>query len=101
MIEEVWWGVAQKGESIMDTLKVLDEKVAGLIRRIKELEAENTKLSAENTQLTAKLETMENSMLSDIKRIEELDQEKALTRMVVDDLIKNIDSLVEGEEEHE
>ena len=85
----------------MDTLKVLDEKVVGLIRRIKELEAENAKLSAENTQLTAKLETMENSMLSDIKRIEELDQEKALTRMVVDDLIKNIDSLVEGEDEHE
>lgn len=85
----------------MDTLKVLDEKIAGLIRRIKDLEAENTKLSADNAQLTAKLETMENSMLSDIKRIEELDQEKALTRMVVDDLIKSIDSLVEGKEENE
>jgi len=85
----------------MDLLKVLEEKVAGLVRRIKELEAENVKLSAENVQLTAKLETMENSMLSDIKRIEELDQEKALTRMVVDDLIKDIDSLVENNGNHE
>ena len=78
----------------MDLLKVLEEKVAGLVRRIKELEAENV-------QLTAKLETMENSMLSDIKRIEELDQEKALTKMVVDDLIISIDSLVEGDNDHE
>ena len=85
----------------MDAMKVLEEKIATLIRKIKELEAEKEKLSADNTQLAAKLETMENSMLSDIKRIEELDQEKALTRMVVDDLIKNIDSLVEGKEDHE
>ncbi len=80
----------------MDALKVLDEKIAGLISRINDLEADNAKLAADNAQLTAKLETMETSMLSDIKRIEELDQEKALTRMVVDDLIKNIDSLAEG-----
>ncbi len=80
----------------MDGLKLLDEKIAGLIRKINDLEAENARLSADNTQLAEKLETMENSMLSDIKRIEELDQEKALTRMVVDDLIKNIDSLAEG-----
>jgi len=80
----------------MDALKVLDEKIAGLISRINDLEADNAKLTADNAQLTAKLESMETSMLSDIKRIEELDQEKALTRMVVDDLIKNIDSLVEG-----
>ncbi|TET06588.1 hypothetical protein E3J79_01430 [Candidatus Dependentiae bacterium] len=85
----------------MDLLNVLEEKVAGLVCRVKELEAENVKLSADNVQLTAKLETIENSMLSDIKRIEELDQEKALTKMVVDDLIKNIDSLVEGKNKHE
>jgi len=81
----------------MDALKVLDDKIAGLIQKIKNLEAKNSRLIAENSQLTARLETMENSMLTDSKRIEELDQEKALTRIVVDDLIKNIDSLIEGQ----
>ena len=85
----------------MDLLNVLEKKVAGLVCRVKELEAENAKLSADNTQLTAKLETMENSMLSDIRHIEELDQEKALTKMVVDDLIHSIDSMVEGNNDHE
>jgi len=85
----------------MNTLKVLEEKVATLISRIKELEAENKILTAENTQLTAKLESMENSMLSDIQRIDALDQEKALTKMVVDDLISSIDSIVEGNNDHE
>jgi len=85
----------------MNILKVLEGKVAELVKKIKELEAANGKLIAENMQLTAKLETMENSMLSDIQRIEELDQEKALTKMVVDDLIKSIDSLVEGKNDHE
>ena len=85
----------------MEGLSILEKKVEGLIRRIEKLEAEKDTLSAENVQLTAKLETMENSMLSDIKRREELDQEKALTKMVVDDLIKNIDSLIEGTNDHE
>ena len=85
----------------MNTLKVLEEKVTTLISRIKELEAENKTLTAENTQLTAKLESMENSMLSDIQRIDALDQEKALTKMVVDDLINSIDSIVEGNNDHE
>ena len=82
-------------------LKILEEKVTSLINRVKELEAENKLLSAENTQLTAKLESMENSMLSDIQRIDALDQEKALTKMVVDDLINSIDSIVEGNNGHE
>ena len=85
----------------MDLLNILEEKIALLVHRIKELESEKAQLIEEKEQLAAKLEAMENSMLSDIKRIEELDQEKALTKMVVDDLIKNIDSLVEGEANHD
>jgi len=85
----------------MDLLNILEEKIALLVHRIKELESEKAQLIEEKEQLAAKLEAMENSMLSDIKRIEELDQEKALTKMVVDDLIKNIDSLVEGEGNHD
>ena len=40
---------------------------------------------------------MQGAVRDDAKRVEELDQEKALTKMVVEDLIKSIDSLVEGE----
>ena len=42
---------------------------------------------------------MQGVVHDDAKRVEELDQEKALTKMVVDDLIKSIDSLVEGEKQ--
>lgn len=81
----------------METLNTLEQKVVSLITRIKELKAENEQLLNENTQLLAKIEMMEKSILSETKRTEELDQEKALTKLVVDDLIKSIDMLVEKE----
>jgi hypothetical protein len=40
---------------------------------------------------------LQNSLKDDCKRIDELKQEKELTRLVVDDLIKSIDSLVENQ----
>lgn len=83
----------------MEALNVLEKKIASLIDVIKELKTENARLIEENTQLAIKLESIEGSILSDTKRIEELDREKALTKMAVDDLIRNIDSLVKGEKQ--
>ncbi len=83
----------------METLSVLEKKVISLIDIIKELKAENARLVEENTQLAAQLSSMEKSVTVDAQRVEELDQEKALTKLVVDDLIKSIDTLIEGEKQ--
>ena len=78
-------------------LSVLEKKVVSLIDIIRQLKAENARLIEENVQLASKLTLMQGAVHEDAKRVEELDQEKALTKMIVDDLIKNIDSLVESE----
>lgn len=83
----------------METLSVLEKKVISLIDIIKELKAENARLVEENTQLVAKLSSIEKSLTDDAQRVEELDQEKALTKLVVDDLIKSIETVIEGEKQ--
>lgn len=64
---------------------------------IRELKTENVRLAEENAQLNAKLTTLECSVDNGTQRINELSQEKTLTKLVVDDLIKSIDSLVTAE----
>jgi hypothetical protein len=81
----------------VEALSILEKKVVSLIDIIRQLKAENARLIEENVQLASKLTLMQGAVHEDAKRVEELDQEKALTKMVVDDLIKNIDSLVESE----
>lgn len=81
----------------MNSLKLLEEKLVSLAELVKELKTENAKLAEENAQLAAKLSMLQNSLNDDTHRIEELKQEKELTRIVVDDLIKSIDSLVENQ----
>lgn len=81
----------------METLSVLEKKVVSLIDTIRQLKAENARLIEENRQLESKLTVMQGAVRDDAKRVEELDQEKELTKMVVEDLIKSIDSLVESE----
>lgn len=81
----------------MEVLNVLEKKIAGLIELIKELKIQNIQLTEQNAQLKHQLETLENSLLSRHQNIEEMGQERALTKLVVDDLIKNIDLLIEQE----
>jgi hypothetical protein len=83
----------------VETLSILEKKVVSLIDIIKQLKAENARLVEENAQLVSKITFLQGAVHEDAKRVEELDQEKALAKMVVDDLIKNIDSLVEGEKQ--
>lgn len=88
----------REGEYV-ETLSVLEKKVVSLIDIIKQLKTENARLIEENEQLATKLTMMQSVVHNDAKRVEELDNEKALTKMVVDDLIKSIDSLVQDEKQ--
>lgn len=78
----------KKGE-LMETLHILEKKIAQLIERIKELKKENE-------ALLAKIDALETSML---RGKEKLEEEKLLTKSAVDELIKNIESLIDGQEQ--
>lgn len=81
----------------MNVLKQLEEKLICLAELVRELKTENAKLAEENAQLSAQLVMLQNALKDDTQRIDALKQEKELTRLVVDDLIKSIDSLVENQ----
>ncbi|MBY0110201.1 MAG: cell division protein ZapB [Candidatus Babeliaceae bacterium] len=76
----------------MEILNVLEKKIAGLIEIIKGLRLENAALAESNAHLKDQIEKLQASLL---ERPEEL----ALTKAAVDDLIKNIDFLIEHEQE--
>ncbi len=93
----------------MDILKNLQEKIEFLVDTVKKLKFEKEQLLLEkeqilsakellieeNGELKIKLANLENSLLKETKNIDDLSQERAMTKMVVDDLIKSIDLLVE------
>ena len=81
----------------MDLLKILEEKLATLVELVKDLKTENAELAQDNAQLKMKLSMLEKSLQGDEQCIQELKQEKELTKLCVDDLIKSIDALVENQ----
>jgi len=109
----------------METLTVLESKISVLLGLVKKLKAENTglkkecgrlktesaQLAQEKTQLgadnavlkedvkrlTKKLETTQESVQANDKSLDLLSQEKEETKVFIDDLIKDIDSLVKSE----
>ena len=83
----------------MEVLSVLEKKIEALVGVVHELKKEKARLVEENTKLISKLEMLENSLLADGEHIEKLNQERALTKTVVDDLIRSIDLLVETEKQ--
>ena len=102
----------------METLFALEEKIKALVAHAhnlkekldcmqpknnalkienEELKAEVAKLTDGNAQLTIQLNAIESSMLLETGHINELKEERSVTRLVLDDLIKSIDSIVENE----
>lgn len=79
----------------MDAFKVLEEKVVLLVERVASLKKENESLMKQNEELQLKVAALEESLLSDTHTLDSLHAEKEVTKMVVDDLIKNIDALIE------
>ena len=78
----------------MEVLTVLEKKVADLVDRINKLRVENDALNQENIQLKNKLENLETLSLS---HSQESNQERELTKTMVDSLIRDIDAVVERE----
>ncbi|EKD49023.1 MAG: hypothetical protein ACD_64C00029G0004 [uncultured bacterium] len=95
----------EKFSSLVGILKELKEKNKQLSDRVTVLSKENEKnfaqyeqVAKENAQLLAKMAGLEKKALEGNNQINELNQERALTKVAVDDLLdrlKSIDSLVE------
>jgi len=93
-------------------LTLLEEKVIRLVDMVKSLKVSNLSLQeknellhdaneslqAENQMLKNQLMKTETSLVAETKDLEELSQEKMMTKMIVDDLIRSIDSLVDQKE---
>jgi hypothetical protein len=79
----------------LDQLQQLEKKVTLLIGMVRDEKVFNEQLAQENKELIGRLEALENSLLKETKSMEELHQERALTKNVVDELISSIDKLVE------
>lgn len=78
-----------------EVLSVLEKKIASLVELIKDLKTENARLVEEHAQLQTQNKSLQQALQEDSRRVK---QEKDVTRQVVDDLIKCIDSLVEYEQ---
>ena len=78
---------------------VLEKKIAGLIELIKELRLENAALAQGNLALEQNNEFLKDQIEKLQASLLERPQEFALTKNAVDDLIKNIDFLIEHEQE--
>ncbi len=89
-------GSRPKKGNLMEPLSVLEKKVALLVETIQKLKTENGHLAEENMRLTSRLALAEDAVQRDAQRFQEIDQEKLLTTMVVDDLIKSIEEVVDG-----
>lgn len=79
-------------------LTLLEEKVVMLVNTVKSLKQENAALKDKNSSLQDQLKALEGSLVSETKDLEELSQEKILTKMAVDDLLKSIDDLIDHKE---
>jgi hypothetical protein len=82
----------------LETLNRLEKKIGLLIEMVIHEKNANKQLIEENKSLAARLESLENSLMKESKTMEELNQERQLTRMAVDELIQSIDRLVEEQQ---
>ena len=75
----------------MEVLTLLEQKVLLLVSKVSELNRQNELLKTENMDLKEKNDALEEALLLNT---EEKGQEEELTRMVVEGLIQNVDSVL-------
>lgn len=85
----------EENNSLTVQLQEQEDEAKAKVAYAQELEAKNEKLEKQYRELEAQLKKAETSLVDETRDLEELSQEKVMTKMVVDDLISSIDSLVE------
>ena len=75
----------------MEALTILEQKVLMLVAKISELNSQIENLKTANMALEDKNFALEEALL---RSNQDVDQDKELTRMVVEGLIKNVDSVL-------
>ncbi len=88
----------------MEVLRVLEEKIAQLIQKKREdaeqislLKAQVKSLEDERERFLEERQKLEETLLLRSSKDAELDEEREIARMAVDELIQNIDSVLEQE----
>jgi hypothetical protein len=82
---------AKKSKNLENNIDLLKEELA-LVK------TENIKFAEDNAGLITQLKSLESATQKDNKQLHDLNEEKSLAKLVVDDLIK-IDALIERENE--
>lgn len=83
-----------ESQNSFDKLGILEEKVNNILESLRIEKEINLKLQKEKEELIAQLS-------KESKNIDQLNQERFLTRDIVDELIKNIDNIVEVRSKNE
>lgn len=81
----------------MEVLRVLEEKIAQLVESKKQDLELIAKLRSENQVLTSKVIQLEEALCKNNESTKDLDDEREMTKMAVDELIQHIDTLLEKE----
>lgn len=79
--------------------KNLEKEIDILKEELSIVKAENTKFAEDNAELITQLKSLELNAQKENKQLLDLSEEKSLAKLVVDDLIKSIDALIERENE--
>jgi cell division protein FtsB len=79
-------------------LTALEEKVLHMVEMLKAHKSEIASLKEKNKDLQSQIKALESSLVSETKDLEELSQEKMMTKAFVDNLLHSIDSLIEVKE---
>lgn len=82
----------------MEQLKALEQKVLSLVAAHKALCEEAQGLRTQNAELTAKVESLESSLMSESSNSAELSDERQSICSTIDGLLKNISSIELGQQ---
>jgi chromosome segregation ATPase len=96
-LEEKVKALVLHAKDMKNKIAMLEQENGHLSDKNKELKTENDAYVESNAQLKNQLNALENSILLESGHVDELKEERSMTRSVLDDLIKSIDSIVENE----